>query len=291
MKKLFLLLAVAIATLMNASAQNLITDGTFETTPVGSFTLTSSVGSTRSVWGGINKDPGSPVIGVATGVGGASGNCGVYTRGTTTPTWQSLVLYQRLPSTAGLMSPSKKYKLTMKLKSGSTPSNGYFYIKHASTTKFAVREDYSTGQTYAWRLGIESIPDTWTVYSQYFIFSNSITSATQSTTPSGTAFTQAEMDNIYIGFYSTTEGGTVYVDDVVFEEDTTTGLSPVKKSDNFIVVNNRQISINDYNGESVSVYNATGQLVLKTNKAIFDLDGSGLYIVKMGNKTQRVIVK
>jgi len=220
MKKLFLLLAVAIATLMSVSAQNLITDGTFTTTSAGNFTLTSSVGSTRSVWGGINSntnDATLPIIGVTTG--GATGNCAVYTRGTTSPTWSTVLLYQRLPSTAGLMSPTKSYKVTMKLKSGSTLSDGYFFIRFASSTKLAVREDYSTGQTFAWRKSISSIPNTWTEYSQSFVFSNSITSGTQGATPSGTAFTDNDMTNLYIGFYSTTADGTVYVDDVVFEED------------------------------------------------------------------------
>ena len=221
MKKLFLLLFVAIATLMNLSAQNLILDGTFETTASGNFTLTSgiSIDVARYVWGGSNlntADATLPVIGVTTG--GSTGNCAVYTRGTTAPTWTTVLLYQRLPSTAGLMTPSKTYKVTMKLKSGSTLSDGYFYIRYRGATKLAVREDYSSGQTYAWRKSIASIPNTWTEYTQTFVFSNSITTGTSAATPSGTAFTQTEMEDLYIGFYSTTANGTVYIDDVVLEE-------------------------------------------------------------------------
>ncbi|MEX1121076.1 MAG: hypothetical protein WED82_03025, partial [Balneolales bacterium] len=197
---------------------NLITDGDFKTTPVGNFTL-STFSATRSVWAGRNTATGDatlPVIGVTTG--GVTGNCAIFKRGTTKPGWTSVFLYQRLAATPGLLSPSKRYKLTAKLKSGSTPSDGYFFIRHAPSTKLAVRADYSAGQTFAWRKNISSIPNTWTEYSQTFLFTDSVTTGTQAATPSGTAFSDTEMTNLYVGFYSRTAGGTVYMDDVVLEE-------------------------------------------------------------------------
>ncbi|MFZ4413479.1 MAG: hypothetical protein ACOYOV_10385, partial [Bacteroidales bacterium] len=109
MKKQFLFLAVAIATFMSASAQNLITDGTFETTATGNFTL-ASISATRSVWGGVdNKTTGTaPIVGVTTG--GATGNCAFVTPGSGGSSTIRGFLYQRLPTPSNI-STAKTYRL------------------------------------------------------------------------------------------------------------------------------------------------------------------------------------
>ncbi|MFZ4412903.1 MAG: DUF4627 domain-containing protein, partial [Bacteroidales bacterium] len=239
MKKKLLLLAVALATLTTASAQNLITDGTFETTASGNFTLSGSVGigATRSVWGGVNNSTGTPVIGVTTG--GATGNCGFVTPGSQASSTTKGFLYQRLPTPSNI-STAKTYRLTVKLKAGSTGVKGNLYIKTrgnstaSSSPFFAVRADYAS-DNYAWCKYINGIATSWTEYSQTFVFSNSVSGSVISTTaPSSpaVAFTEADLNDLIFGFYSTS--GTVYVDDVVFEEDI---AAPTANAANDVAIN------------------------------------------------------
>ena len=177
----------------------------------------------------------------------------------------------------------------MKLKADVTNVKGFLYIKSRTSNVYAVRGDYASGATYAWAKYVNGIATSWTGYSQTFVFSNSVTAAASTSIPTGTTIGVSVLNDLIIGFYSV--GGKAYIDDVQLVETTGTAVDEVKDNDSFIVVKDHQISINDYNGDAVSVYNTTGQLVLKTNKAFFCVDRSGLYIVKMGNKTQKLIIK
>ena len=211
------------------SDPSLVKDGSFTSASSGNFTLgsagTVNISYTRNTWGGINYNTGDaalPVMGVTSG--GYSGNCGFFTRGTTQPYVTTTYLFQRLSATPG-MSATKTYKLSMKLKSGATASNGLFYIRNRAATKYALRDNIISGgaDTYTWCKATGTIPATWTDYSQSFIFSNSLSGSVISTTQPSlpeVAFTDAELNDLVVCFYSTTSNGTVYIDDVTLEENT-----------------------------------------------------------------------
>jgi hypothetical protein len=215
------------------SDPSLVKDGSFTSAAVGNFTLgtTAYVNSayTRNAWGGVNTATGDaalPVMGVTSG--GYAGNCGFFTRGTTQPSVTTSYLFQRLSATPG-MSATKTYKLSMKLKSGATASNGLFYIRNRAATKFALRDNIISGgsDTYTWCKATGNIPATWTDYSQSFVFSNSLSGSVISTTQPSlpeVAFTDAELNDLVVCFYSTTANGTVYIDDVTLEENTTPAI-------------------------------------------------------------------
>ncbi|MFZ4726245.1 MAG: T9SS type A sorting domain-containing protein, partial [Paludibacter sp.] len=171
----------------------------------------------------------APIVGVTTG--GATGNCAFVTPGDIASSTTKGFLYQRLPTPSNI-STAKTYRLTVKLKAGSTGVKGNLYIKTrgnstaSSSPFFAVRADYAS-DNYAWCKYINGIATSWTEYSQTFVFSNSVSGSIISTTsPSSpaVAFTAADLDDLIFGFYST--GGTVYIDDVQLVEDATiTGAS------------------------------------------------------------------
>jgi hypothetical protein len=228
-------------------------------------------------------------VGVTTG--GVTGNCAFFTPGTSTPSPVNAFLYQRLPNPTPLIS-NKPFKLSFNLRADNPNVKAYAYIKSRSFSKYAVRADWKEGSTYAWCLLTNNVPTSWTNCSQSFLFSQQVTGATASSAPVETAFTGAELNDMIVGFYST--GGKIYIDDVKLMETEvstlpTAEITPLSKNiENFVVVNGRQISILNYTGDLISVYNMTGQLVFKTNKAVFDIDRNGLYIVRMGNKVQRI---
>ena len=232
MKKFTLLMLSIMAFTTVVNAQNFLTDGDFATTTSGNFTLGTTsyvnISIARNVWGGQNTattDNPLPIIGV---IDDAGNKCASYTRGASTPgaTSPAVYLYQRLSATAGI-STSKTYKLTFKAKSITANRSGFFYIRNRAATKFALRADwaYTGSETYGWCVYRSSIPTTWTEYSQTFVFSNSISGASiiSSTQPpalaSAVPFTSTELNDLVLCFYSNSvSGGTVYIDDVVFEE-------------------------------------------------------------------------
>jgi hypothetical protein len=234
MKK-YALLVLSITTFaLVANSQNLLKDGDFSTTSIGNFKLgsTSYVNNStpRNSWGGqcTTQDDDTPaVIGVIAD-GTTGNNCAFFTRGTTTPgsIAPASYLYQRLAPSAAI-NPAKTYKLTLKAKAIGSNKSGFFYIRNRAATKFAVRANFNYGvnELWAWCIYRNSIPTTWTEYSQTFVFSNSVfaTSVISSTQPapltSPVPFTEAELKDLVVCFYSnSTEGGTIYIDDVVFEE-------------------------------------------------------------------------
>jgi hypothetical protein len=236
MKKFTLMMLCIMAFATLANAQSLLTDGDFTTTAAGNFTLgtTSYVNAAtaRNIWGGQNTattDNPLPIIGIVNDNGN---QCAIYTRGATSPGNQAptAYLYQRLSATAGI-STSKTYKLTFKAKSITANRSGFFYIRTRGNSptypRFALRADWNYGgsDTYGWCSYKSSIPTTWTEYSQTFVFSNSFcaSSVISSTQPpalgSEAPFTAADLNDLVLCFYSNSvSGGTVYIDDVVFEE-------------------------------------------------------------------------
>lgn len=235
MKNIFLVMLCIAACTTVVNSQNLIIDGDFTKSALGNFKLGSSsyvnISTSRNTWGGQSTsqdDDDTPAkIGVVTD--DATGNkCASYTRGTTRPgpIAPATYLYQRLSASAQL-STAKTYKLSFKAKSINSNQSGFFYIRNRAATKFALRADfkYDVNEIWGWCIYRSSIPTTWTEYSQAFVFSNSVfaTSVISSTQPAPLAspvpFTEAELKDLVVCFYSnTTEGGTIYIDDVVFEE-------------------------------------------------------------------------
>jgi hypothetical protein len=307
MKKMtFMMLCImAFATVTNA--QNKVSDGTFETTAAGNFTLQTTTGTVnvavaRNIWGGVDYNGlTTPTMGVTTG--GYTGNCGFFTVGSAAGSNATVYLYQRLSATAGL-STSKTYRLSFKAKS-STPRSGFFYIKLRGSLKFALRADWNYGasDTYGWCIYRNAIPTTWTEYSQTFVFSNSISgSPISSTQPpalaSAVPFTDVELNDLIVGFYSnTTSAGTVYIDDVVFEEDTTTAVEKVI-ADNakFVMVEGRNLKV--LNPQDLAVYDSMGRIVVSVNDNTSNiaLKNRGIYFVKAiskngQNQVQKIIVK
>ena len=306
-KTTFLMLSImAFATV--AKAQNKVSDGTFETTTAGNFTLQTTTGTvnalvTRNIWGGVDYNGlTTPTMGVTTG--GYTGNCGFFTVGSAAGSNSAVYLYQRLSTTAGL-SASKTYKLTFKAKS-STSRSGFFYIKLRGSLKFALRANWNYGanDTYGWCIYNSSIPQTWTEYSQTFVFSNSISGASviSSTQPpalaSAVPFTDAELNDLIVGFYSnTTSAGTVYIDDVVFEEDTTTAVEKVTAADaKLVVIEGRNLKV--LNPQDLVVYDSMGRVVVSANNNTSNiaLKNRGIYFVKAiskngQNQVQKIIVK
>ncbi len=288
------------------SDPSLVKDGSFTSASSGNFTLgsagTVNISYTRNTWGGINYNTGDaalPVMGVTSG--GYSGNCGFFTRGTTQPNSTTVYLFQRLSATPG-MSASKIYKLSMKLKSGATASNGFFYIRNRAATKYALRDNYISGgaDTYTWCKATGTIPATWTDYSQSFVFSNSLSGSVISTTQPSlpeVAFTDAELNDLVVCFYSTTVNGTVYIDDVTFEEDTTTAVETVCAANaKFVIVEGRNLKV--LNPQDLVVYDSMGRVVATANNntSSIVLKNSGIYFVKAiskngQNQVQKIIVK
>jgi hypothetical protein len=235
MKK-YALLVLSIATFaLVANSQNLLKDGDFSSTSIGNFKLGSTsyvnISSSRNSWGGqctTQDDDATPAkIGVVSDEGTVN-KCVSFTRGTTKPgpISPATYLYQRLSASAQL-STTKTYKLLFKAKSINSNQSCFFYIRNRAATKFAVRADfkYDVNEIWGWCIYRSSIPTTWTEYSQTFVFSNSVfaTSVISSTQPaaltSPVPFTEAELKDLVVCFYSnSTEGGTIYIDDVVFEE-------------------------------------------------------------------------
>ena len=283
------------------SDPSLVKDGSFVATVVGNFTLgTTSYVNTlyaRNTWGGVNTATGDavlPVMGVTSG--GNTGNCGFFTRGTTQPTVTTTYLFQRLSATPG-MSVAKIYKLSMKLKSGATASNGFFYIRNRAATKFALRDNYISGgtDTYTWCKATGTIPATWTDYSQSFVFSNSLSGSVISTTQPSlpeVAFTDAELNDLVVCFYSTTSNGTVYIDDVVFEEDKTTAVENVIAADiKLVIVEGRNLKV--LNQQELIVYDSMGRFLesASSNKSTISLKNSGIYFVKAISQNGQVAVQ
>ena len=311
MKKITLLMLSIMALATVANAQNQITDGTFETTAAGNFTLGTTsyvnIAATRNIWGGQNTattDNPLPLISV---IDDAGNKCASYTRGATTPgpIAPAAYLYQRLSATAGV-SASKTYKLTFKAKSITANRSGFFYIRNRSASKFALRADwaYTGSETYGWCWYKSSIPTTWTEYSQNFVFSNSISgsSVISSTQPpalaSAVPFTDAELNDLVVCFYSNSaSGGTVYIDDVVFEEATNTAVIEVEASDNkLVLVEGRTLKIQT--PEAIEVFDSMGRLVESANSNIptIMLKNSGVYLVKATTqngqtKVQKIFIK
>jgi hypothetical protein len=315
MKKITLMVLsiMAFATVVNA--QNFLTDGDFATTVAGNFTLgtTSYVNATtaRNVWGGQNtqtSDNPLPVIGV---INDAGNKCASYTRGATTPgpIAPAAYLYQRLSATAGI-STSKTYKLTFKAKSITANRSGFFYIRTRGNSptypRFALRADWNYGasDTYGWCIYKSSIPQTWTEYSQTFVFSNSFcaSSVISSIQPpalgSEAPFTTADLNDLVICFYSNSvSGGTVYIDDVVFEEDTTTAVEKVIADDaKFVMVEGRNLKV--LNPQDLAVYDSMGRVVVSANNNTSNiaLKNKGIYFVKAiskngQNQIQKISVK
>jgi len=313
MKKITLLMLSIMALATVANAQNQITDGTFETTAAGNFTLGTTsyvnIAATRNIWGGQNTattDNPLPLISV---IDDAGNKCASYTRGATTPgpIAPAAYLYQRLSATAGV-SASKTYKLTFKAKSITANRSGFFYIRNRSASKFALRADwaYTGSETYGWCWYKSSIPTTWTEYSQNFVFSNSISgsSVISSTQPpalaSAVPFTDAELNDLVVCFYSNSaSGGTVYIDDVVFEEviSTTTAVEKITAADTkIVIVEGRALKIQ--NPYTVTVFDAMGRIVesVDKSKSTITLKNSGVYLVKAISQNghvavQKIIVK
>lgn len=67
-------------------------------------------------------------------------------------------------------------------------------------------------------------------------------------------------------------------------------ITPARKDDKFLLVNGNQVSIIESTGEFVTVYNLSGQLVIKSNKAVFNLEQSGWYLVKKGESVQFIFI-
>jgi hypothetical protein len=311
MKKNTLLMLSIIFLATMANAQSLLTDGDFATTAAGNFTLGTTsyvnIATARNVWGGQNTattDNPLPVICV---IDDAGNKCASYTRGATQPGCiaPAAYLYQRLSATAGV-STSKTYKLTFKAKSITANRSGFFYIRNRGTAKFALRADwaYTGSETYGWCFYKSSIPQTWTEYSQNFVFSNSIsgTSVISSTQPPALAtavpFTEVELADLVVCFYSNSvSGGTVYIDDVVFEEATNTAVNEVVASDNkLVIVEGSTLKIQT--PDAIKVFDSMGRLVesANSNMPTIMLKNSGVYLVKATTqngqaKVQKIIIK
>ena len=282
---------------------DMIVDGDFSATTAGNFSPLVSTGYVtntiaRGTWGGVNSyttDSQLASAGVTTG--GVTGNCAFFTPGTSTPSSSTAYLYQRLPNPTILIT-TKAFNLSFSLRADNLNVKAYAYIKSRPTNKYAVRTNWTSGNTYAWCLQNTNVPTTWTDYSQPFVFSKQVTSAASTSVPVETAFTESELNDLIVGFYST--GGKIYIDNVKFREDTSSGaLTPVvtvndnqlsTQNTDFLLINGNQISIPHFTGEPISVYNIAGQLVFKTNKQVFDMVRSGMYIVRMGNKIQRILI-
>lgn len=221
MKKLFLSLIVAIATLSTTSAQNLIADGTFETTTVGNFTPNEGVpfNFTRNVWGASWPGTGNaPAIGIASEITGTTGNCATFSKDVSVT---NTFLFQRLSATSGINS-TKTYKLTAKLKCSSGKANGYFYLKNRTSNKYAVRANWTNGDLFP---GVYTFlcSTTWTEFSQTFVFSKYADASISTATVTDKAFTASELADMILGFYSVQSprsdmNNTVYIDDIQLEE-------------------------------------------------------------------------
>ena len=277
---------------------DMIVDGDFSATAAGNFSPLVPTGYVtitlpRGTWGGVNTyTSDSQLASVGITAGGVTGNCAFFTPGTSTPSPVKAFLYQRLPNPSPLVA-TKPFTFSFSVKADNPNLKCYAYIKSRPFSKYAVRTDWKSGSTYAWCLLNNNVPTSWTNYSQSFLFSQQVTGVTETSAPVATAFTETELNDMIVGFYSI--GGKIYIDDVKLMETVETPptevITPLSKNlENFVVVNGRQIFFLNYTGDSISVYNTTGQLVFKTNKAVFDVDRSGLYIVRIGNKVKRIII-
>ncbi len=84
--------------------------------------------------------------------------------------------------------------------------------------------------------------------------------------------------------------------DFLFIEETPTSVLDLTKNDLFVSVQNRQINIRGvYPGEQASVYNMMGSVIFRqiagSERVEINVKTSGVYLVQVGNKCTKVIVK
>jgi hypothetical protein len=136
------------------------------------------------------------------------------------------------------------------------------------------------------------------VFSNSFCASSVISSIQPPALGSEAPFTTADLNDLVICFYSNSvSGGTVYIDDVVFEEDTTTAVEKVIADDaKFVMVEGRNLKV--LNPQDLAVYDSMGRVVVSANNNTSNiaLKNKGIYFVKAiskngQNQIQKISVK